>query len=444
MRMRMTHANRTSRIQSIALGVLAACGLIGCGDREVKIDENQLAQSRQWMEIQKANEPIPVPAGAREILANEFAWISDIRMSPQQTKGLVVGIKAPRQPGLSPSETFVVNLPDGKILSHYAVHLPHACFSHDERRLAAIGHVPEAASSQPAPSSNSSGRENQLLALSGNDDRPWSYDLRISNVEAGGWQTITGKTSNKIHGVGWNEADNQIITFETARRILSDEELDALPKPEPNELLDLTQAVGNPQVEIKFWSGETGQLLSTVVGPQLNADSVAVSDDGRMAAIWDSKVANSIVVCETSTGKELYRLEGLDHSTIEVAFSPGNRFVATRDAFEKGMEFTRIVVWNLETGRRVSEIDSHAARMIFSPDDRLLATANVTINEDKAFRWDVSVWDAKQGTEVKTLEPGGEDLRVAFLSNHELITTSNFGNNDLNSRVFVWDIANQD
>ena len=128
----------------------------------------------------------------------------------------------------------------------------------------------------------------------------------------------------------------------------------------------------------------------------------------------------------------------------DVVFSPRNRYLATRGEFETGMSFATTDVWDLHSHQRVCTLEAHASRMTFSPDESLLATANVDVDADQKVHYDVSVWDVKTGAEQMRLQPRGSTLNIGFLSNTELVTTSNFDyDSGRNARVFVWDIADK-
>ena len=138
------------------LSILIVCGLlllggIGCREDMVQIDESQAALARQRTEFQQSREPIPVPDGAREILANQFAYVSDFRFNSDQSNALVVGHAPPVDPGLQPSDTFVVDMASEKILARYKIHLPSSCASPNRPRLAAIGHTSESVADDSTP-----------------------------------------------------------------------------------------------------------------------------------------------------------------------------------------------------------------------------------------------------------------------------------------------------
>ena len=402
-----------------------ACAASGCHNNSETIDENQLALYRQSMEIDAAKLPVPVPSGAREIPAGHFGFISELMISPNRTRLFVMGSDPMDASDLPRSSAFVVDLNEAKVLSKYDLHPYRSAFSPDERRLAAIGHV--ALPVEADSSSIEKGQPASLLQQLVRDKRSWkwTYDMRVSDVASGKWQTIVGSSPLKIDAICWHQDGRQVITA-------------ALNRPIPTKAESL---VGEPQIEFSFWNGETGALLQQVIGPKLNYDSATFSNGGRLVALWNSTAPDAIVICNPSNGDILHRLSRHDQPLQELAFSPSGRYLASRELLKEAAD-TKIVVWDLETGDRICELPCSAARMAFSLDGQQLATANIAINDAQEIVWSVSLWDAMQGKELKSLTPGGENVRVAFLSNTELLTSSTFARSgSLVSRVFVWDVA---
>lgn len=440
----MVYENTKLRNLWLVFVSLFACGALGCGKSPETIDENQLAQHRQWMEIEKAIEtaklPVPVPNGAEEILAGHFGSISEMAISSGRTKLLVMGTDPTDTSDLPRSSAFVVDLKQAKVLSKYDLHLYRSAFSPDERKLAAIGHVASPVESTPSTTAEHRSRTRLEQLANGQGSWKWTYDVRVADVATGQWQVVVGQSPEAIQAIGWSQDGQEVITVKKTRHVQSEAEFAEAQKQDPNLLVDL---VGEPQIEFSFWNGETGEPLKTVNGPKLNYDSALLSGDGRVVALWNSTGTNDIVICSPTSGRELFRLDAANRPVQDLAISPSGRYLACRGKNETDSD-TSIVIWDTESGKRQCEFKCKAARMAFRPDGQQMATANAAIDENGELAWDASLWDVNQGVEQRKLKPGGKNIRVAFLNHGELLTSSTFGNNHvLHSQIFVWNIANK-
>ncbi|MEZ6041883.1 MAG: hypothetical protein R3C20_15365 [Planctomycetaceae bacterium] len=409
----MAGINIHTRCLLALCGVAIGCGSIGCGGGDAKIDEHQLAIRKQQMEIEKSLKPVEVPDGAREIPTSFAGSISEFKISPDRSRILVVATDPAdeRSRDFSPSKTFIVDPTDGRLLSKFDLPFYHAEFSLDGRRLAAIGEMPASVEGTTS-----------------------IYDVRVADIASGQWQFIVGKSLVRIHAICWSEDGQHVMTVAITRPVLSKEESEQFRREKPDELLSL---VGDSQVEFKFWNSQTGELWKTVAGPKLEGDRAILSQDGRFAAIWNSTNVGDVVICSPATGEELSRCVGHDLAVQEVIFGPAGNLLATRETLTEDTT-ANIAIWERKSGERLCEFDSHAVRMAFSPDERLLATANLSLDEQKQLNWDVTIWNVDRGEITRTLEPGGENARVAFLSNRELLTSSIHSRK---SRMLVRDVA---
>jgi WD40 repeat protein len=136
----------------------------------------------------------------------------------------------------------------------------------------------------------------------------------------------------------------------------------------------------------RLWDVDTGNEIRKfetggwVVG-------VAFSPDGSRAF---SASNNGIVhAWEVETGKELQSYRGTrDAISHAVACSPNGRLVVFGDA-------TKLVLWNVETGKVVREFGSGATSVAFSPDGRRVLSGSGKV---------LQIWDVETGKQVHRFE----------------------------------------
>jgi WD40 repeat protein len=109
-------------------------------------------------------------------------------------------------------------------------------------------------------------------------------------------------------------------------------------------------------------------------------------------------------VWEAETGSKLFIVDGETYSAEEVAFSPDGKLLATANG-------SSAIIWDAMTGEKLLTLtdanrDSYeVAGVTFSADGRRLATAGGTAN----------VWDAASGKLLLTLHAGKDGINsVAF------------------------------
>jgi hypothetical protein len=111
-------------------------------------------------------------------------------------------------------------------------------------------------------------------------------------------------------------------------------------------------------LEVRVWDAASGKELHQLsFGPPkrwwTTAERLALSPDGKIAAVGMLDEAASVRLCETATGSEFRRLAAKDNQgpIFSLAFSPDGKYLAT-DGQEDGFV---IRLWEVGTGRLVRQ-----------------------------------------------------------------------------------------
>jgi WD40 repeat protein len=176
----------------------------------------------------------------------------------------------------------------------------------------------------------------------------------------------------------------------------------------------LAAAGGNAHTVI-LWSARTGQALRTLTGISVVA-AVAFSPDSR-------RVASDSAVFDATSGVKVC---GLGPSAYDVAFSPDGKLVATADGYDP---FVGVRLYDSSTGALLRTLTTdYSNALAFSPDGTLLATINLVGGG-------VTLWRIATGEKVNVIDashPGD----VAFSPDGRLLAASD-GN-----AIHLWNPTN--
>jgi hypothetical protein len=202
---------------------------------------------------------------------------------------------------------------------------------------------------------------------------------------------------------------------------------------------------GKEEFVVSLWEVATGRELSRLKATPGGAHVLAVSPDGRLAALAASTLgqgdgpaqASIIRLWETATGKEVRSFSGPGASVQALAFSPdgGTLAVAAKEA--------RVRVWDVASGREIGAMEGEAgpvSGLAFSPDGRTLAGGFGAGRRGVAEEGRVVVW-----------EVASREIRAAFTGHRGGITALAYApdgrtlvTGGADTTVLVWDLDDGD
>lgn len=159
-------------------------------------------------------------------------------------------------------------------------------------------------------------------------------------------------------------------------------------------------------------------------GHRLGVNSIAFAPDGNWLA--SAGADNSIILWQTSSGRQLRALYGHKVYVRSVAISSDGRWLAS------GSNDRTVKVWEVDSGREVFNLQKHTGPIVslaFSPDGRWLASGSA----DKT----IKIWDLQSGNDLQTLAKHTAPLGAVAFSRSGAVLVSFAG-----SELMVWDTKN--
>jgi WD40 repeat protein len=162
-----------------------------------------------------------------------------------------------------------------------------------------------------------------------------------------------------------------------------------------------------------------------------------LSPDGRLA------VAQSGVIWDIETGRDILTLEGEQLALVALAFSPDMHYVAAATNFSPDPAV--IFIWDLETGALVHTINQgldEVGVLAFSPDSQMLASGG-GLKYSETPTGELFIWDVASGRKVRGFE--GHTRAVTdldFTPDGRYLLAG--GGDAAQLEIFLWDITTGD
>jgi WD40 repeat protein len=149
--------------------------------------------------------------------------------------------------------------------------------------------------------------------------------------------------------------------------------------------------VGGRSKTVSLVNSDSGEIVRTFSGHAASVWRLDLSPDGKILASADGE--GTVKLWELTTGK-LQR--SIKDAGTGVKLSPDGRFLATRHGDPEMMSPATIRLWNVKTGRQLTELRGHKdwiGGIAFSPDGKRLASGG--------FGSSIRIWDISKFTKGK-------------------------------------------
>jgi WD40 repeat protein len=157
--------------------------------------------------------------------------------------------------------------------------------------------------------------------------------------------------------------------------------------------------------QVQLWEASSGKEWAIIAGPHADVSCLAFSPDGKILAANNGQVIELWDMNSTDGTPALLRMfRGQSDTVRSLAFSPDGRLLAS------GAQNWDIRLWDAASGAEVRRLQGHIARvssLAFNPDGKTLASAS----------WDgtVRLWHIATGQELMVFQRGAHLIHaVAF------------------------------
>ena len=198
-------------------------------------------------------------------------------------------------------------------------------------------------------------------------------------------------------------------------------------------------ATGSADKSVKLWEFSSGKELRTLTGHTEGVASIAFRPDGRwLASVGGDK---AIRLWNVSTGEELRTLEGHTGKVNAIAFSPDGHWLASAS------DDKTVRLWEAETGKPASTLVGHKSRVLsvaFSHDGKLLASGGAAQTETNRARRtaQLRLWNPSTGKELHAFQQVEGDVRsLAFSPDDKVLSSADKTNGY--TRIISWDVQSR-
>ncbi len=168
---------------------------------------------------------------------------------------------------------------------------------------------------------------------------------------------------------------------------------------------------------VRTWRMTDGELLHASKSQDVGDPMARVSSSGKTIT-WKDKSNDAMLIRDIVTGRQV-RLTWPDHLPNGLTLSPDDKLLAAANLTSRG----GLAIWNIASGRQLAALDGIMASAMarpywsaFSPDTKLLAIA-----QDSG----VLLWDWQAGKSRRILEsPGTTMTALAFSADGKLIAVA--------------------
>jgi RNA polymerase sigma factor (sigma-70 family) len=188
---------------------------------------------------------------------------------------------------------------------------------------------------------------------------------------------------------------------------------------------------------LRIWEVASGKELRRIPTDKgaRSIDCMTWSGDGKVLATWSygNPIRHPIRLWNPDTGKQVRELSASMDQIEALVFSPDSKVVAALGSERRSSWQTRIILWAADTGQLLHSLeapigpanvgfDAHA-RLDFSPDGRTLAAGGQGAESS------IYLWEVVSGRRRLTLKHGEDVASLAFSPDGKLLATANNINN---------------
>jgi WD40 repeat protein len=205
---------------------------------------------------------------------------------------------------------------------------------------------------------------------------------------------------NALHKIQFNPTGQNLLTWcsQCYMRVLSpqgvllqefslDYLLDATISANGNTILTLDNS-NSLNASIQHWDINTGELLQTRMG--LDWHPVGETEVAPNSETVATAGRDQVAIYSLTTGERLMTLQTETHYTSYIAYSPDGRYLVNSG----NGDTSQLTFWDATTGQLLNQFQVNHGALAFSPDSRRLAIGGET----------VQIWDVESQAVVMRLE----------------------------------------